>query len=231
MIRRPPRSTLFPYTTLFRSQDQAIEYGKRCPATAEARGDLGLRVTGHFYLAHAYFALGQFPPAIEHSREILVLLEGGKEGERFGLSGLPYSGACATAAEALAELGDTRGALALVRRGERAAEAADHLYSRMVLAVAHGSFLAREGTPAEAIAVLEPAVPTCREKNFVGQLMRGLTRLGHAYALAGRTEEGIHLVSEAVALQEKAGAFVNRALWLSTLAVVYLGAGRPADAG
>jgi len=24
MIRRPPRSTLFPYTTLFRSQQQAI---------------------------------------------------------------------------------------------------------------------------------------------------------------------------------------------------------------
>src|SRR5213596_939203 len=112
-------------------QDQAIEYGKRCLATAEARGELGLRVTGHFYLAHAYQALGQFPPAIEHSREILVLLEGGKEGERFGLSGLPYSGACATAAEALAELGDTHGALELVRRGERAAEAADHLYSRI----------------------------------------------------------------------------------------------------
>src|SRR5260370_17855231 len=29
MIRRPPRSTLFPYTTLFRSQDDA-RYGFRC---------------------------------------------------------------------------------------------------------------------------------------------------------------------------------------------------------
>src|SRR5690349_23191831 len=27
MIRRPPRSTLFPYTTLFRSQAQALGYG------------------------------------------------------------------------------------------------------------------------------------------------------------------------------------------------------------
>ena len=211
-------------------QDQAIEYGNRCLETAKARGDLGLRVTGHFYLAHAYLALGQFPPAIEHSREILVLLEGGKEGERFGLSGLPYSGASATAAEALTELGDTRGALEFIRRGERAAEAVNHLYSRMVLAVAHGNVLAHEGASAEAIAVLEPAVQTCREKNFLGQLMRGLTGLGHAYALAGRTEEGIPLVREAVALQEKAGAFVNRALWLSTLAVVYLGAGRLDDA-
>src|SRR2546426_9295499 len=30
MIRRPPRSTLFPYTTLFRSKDNA-RYVKSCP--------------------------------------------------------------------------------------------------------------------------------------------------------------------------------------------------------
>src|SRR3712207_8750295 len=29
MIRRPPRSTLFPYTTLFRSQDQVEALGRR----------------------------------------------------------------------------------------------------------------------------------------------------------------------------------------------------------
>src|SRR2546425_2904235 len=32
MIRRPPRSTLFPYTTLFRSHEvtHALEHGNRC---------------------------------------------------------------------------------------------------------------------------------------------------------------------------------------------------------
>src|SRR6266446_9720581 len=29
MIRRPPRSTLFPYTTLFRSLRQALDYARR----------------------------------------------------------------------------------------------------------------------------------------------------------------------------------------------------------
>src|SRR3712207_7772388 len=29
MIRRPPRSTLFPYTTLFRSRERALELGER----------------------------------------------------------------------------------------------------------------------------------------------------------------------------------------------------------
>src|SRR5687768_9465538 len=28
MIRRPPRSTLFPYTTLFRSRDNPLDYGR-----------------------------------------------------------------------------------------------------------------------------------------------------------------------------------------------------------
>src|SRR3712207_8636065 len=36
MIRRPPRSTLFPYTTLFRSQDRKRQRGDR-------RGDVRLR--------------------------------------------------------------------------------------------------------------------------------------------------------------------------------------------
>src|SRR3712207_8781048 len=29
MIRRPPRSTLFPYTTLFRSRERGIDYNSR----------------------------------------------------------------------------------------------------------------------------------------------------------------------------------------------------------
>src|SRR3712207_8145011 len=40
MIRRPPRSTLFPYTTLFRSTQSRVEggYGRDCDADDE-RGD------------------------------------------------------------------------------------------------------------------------------------------------------------------------------------------------
>src|SRR2546427_3204909 len=38
MIRRPPRSTLFPYTTLFRSQPRALQQGDR-GARAARHGD------------------------------------------------------------------------------------------------------------------------------------------------------------------------------------------------
>src|SRR3712207_7520864 len=47
MIRRPPRSTLFPYTTLFRSQDGAAGDGQRAQpvdqALLEVLGDPGGR--------------------------------------------------------------------------------------------------------------------------------------------------------------------------------------------
>src|SRR2546427_5070490 len=36
MIRRPPRSPLFPYTTLFRSQSNAVEFGD--PGAVDQRG-------------------------------------------------------------------------------------------------------------------------------------------------------------------------------------------------
>src|SRR5256885_1072291 len=55
MIRRPPRSTLFPYTTLFRSLDlRACRIGRRgnirvgAGEVAAARADLVALVFGHF---------------------------------------------------------------------------------------------------------------------------------------------------------------------------------------
>src|SRR2546426_7676079 len=41
MIRRPPRSTLFPYTTLFRSRRDPLDAGARRIAPHEGGGELG----------------------------------------------------------------------------------------------------------------------------------------------------------------------------------------------
>src|SRR5437870_8826738 len=45
MIRRPPRSTLFPYTTLFRSYLPRLR-AERARRSAHCRAHLGLRFTG-----------------------------------------------------------------------------------------------------------------------------------------------------------------------------------------
>src|ERR1035438_2353809 len=39
MIRRPPRSTLFPYTTLFRSTFKSVNYNLLCALYAQINGD------------------------------------------------------------------------------------------------------------------------------------------------------------------------------------------------
>ena len=209
--------------------EQAIGYGQRCLETSGRRQDLGLRVTGLYYMGASYQAQGAYRRAVECFQEIIDRLEGPQAGERFGLSGLPYSGACALAAECLAELGEHAQARDFVRRGQQVAEAADHLYSKMPLAIARGRILIRE-EPRDAIAALEAAVAICREKKFVGQTMRALTALGQAYGLVGRAREGIPLLEEAIALQEQAGAFVDRALWTRVLAGLHLRSGDPAQA-
>src|SRR5258708_30334664 len=50
MIRRPPRSTLFPYTTLFRSRAQPL--GLDLPALGDIAGDLGKTPQLARFVAH-----------------------------------------------------------------------------------------------------------------------------------------------------------------------------------
>src|SRR2546422_6689077 len=49
MIRRPPRSTLFPYTTLFRSQDRERR-GRGGASRERCRGEYGERRHPHLHL-------------------------------------------------------------------------------------------------------------------------------------------------------------------------------------
>src|SRR3712207_7008523 len=48
MIRRPPRSTLFPYTTLFRSEVEVVQpvVGQQVQHELEQRADLVLKLLG-----------------------------------------------------------------------------------------------------------------------------------------------------------------------------------------
>src|SRR2546427_2455465 len=60
MIRRPPRSTLFPYTTLFRSQDRRGQRDRLAPDPAR---HLPFRAGGHRALSGRPAGLGGGPPS------------------------------------------------------------------------------------------------------------------------------------------------------------------------
>src|SRR3712207_7714707 len=76
MIRRPPRSTLFPYTTLFRSADRGIRKVVRVDVADESRFDepsgmSALRLMGSVATAQtAGGALGGAPRSEEHTSEL-----------------------------------------------------------------------------------------------------------------------------------------------------------------
>src|SRR3989442_11265734 len=55
MIRRPPRSTLFPYPTLFRSEDREDPFARAGPDPG--RGRSGLRQTSHERAERAVLAI------------------------------------------------------------------------------------------------------------------------------------------------------------------------------
>src|SRR3712207_8361058 len=61
MIRRPPRSTLFPYTTLFRSGDQPLVAALRAAGVVLQRGPLAVVALddGHDRVARALDALAR----------------------------------------------------------------------------------------------------------------------------------------------------------------------------
>ena len=206
-------------------QDTALEYGRACLARAEARNDLGLRVTALVYMAHACLAQGRYADGLGHAREVIDRLEGPHVAERFGLSGLPYSGACEQAAYCLAELGDHAGALEMLDRGQRVADSANHLYSQMVLAQMRGHVLSESGRAAEAVALLEATEATCAEKRFIGQHINTLRHLGRAYVLAGRPADALPVVAKSIELQERAKVWVTRSSMHATLAEAHLALG------
>ena len=70
MIRRPPRSTLFPYTTLFRSRLFDVDKPK---ITGRTNGELGNRVS----TAARRYQLGFKPYDLRHFWNIVAALEFG----------------------------------------------------------------------------------------------------------------------------------------------------------
>src|SRR5438874_9943936 len=94
MIRRPPRSTLFPYTTLFRSLDLAQWLGPRLILDAHFQGRFGgdadiLRLSGE--PTQIYLRSEEHTSELQSRRDLVcrLLLEKKKNRTRYSLSIYP----------------------------------------------------------------------------------------------------------------------------------------------
>src|ERR1022692_5045037 len=77
MIRRPPRSTLFPYTTLFRSMlPKRCQERVRSPTTTMRSGNIDRKSTrlnsSHLVISYAVFCLKKNPDNNDRSRVSFV---------------------------------------------------------------------------------------------------------------------------------------------------------------
>src|SRR3712207_8181785 len=93
MIRKPPRSTLFPYTTLFRSSgllslpwnEPLAEW--RCDNLVDLERGIGRHVVRFVEVGGAYYALKELPPPVaQREYRLLGHLEGDRKSTRLNSS-------------------------------------------------------------------------------------------------------------------------------------------------
>src|SRR5256885_11042801 len=94
MIRRPPRSTLFPYTTLFRSQQPPDALSTHALDTAASLHEIGMRISLSAYHRHGAYITEHCGAAtwpVELRARITQLVLGRSESTRLNSSHLVIS--------------------------------------------------------------------------------------------------------------------------------------------
>ncbi len=179
---------------------RAIELAERALALADDTRDLGLRVLATFFLGQACHAHGDYRRGIEVLTTNLEQLPAEMVGERFGMA-LPASVVTrAWLALCLADVGRFGEAQARADEAVRITRTvAPQPYSDFHSQWAVGGVCALKGDLASAIPALERAVEVARHGNLHLMAAAGMGRLGYAYLLAGRIQEAIAGLEQAVA--------------------------------
>jgi len=214
------------YFRLMGAPDQAVEWGERALAIARGLDDFGLEAATNSHLGPSYRSLGQYRRAAEILRRNIEALNREQEFERFGLVGLPAVISRTNLVWALAELGDFAEAAACAAESVRIAEAADDSYSLIFAYLGPGVLALIKGELPQAINVLERAVGLCRTWTVPVLAPVAASLLGSAYALAGRSSEGLPLLEEAVDQATSMSLRATQGLMMTRLAEGYLLAGK-----
>jgi predicted ATPase len=205
--------------------DRAITLARREQKMAASFGNFGLAIGANCRLGQAYHSLGEYAKAAEVLERNATLLEGDLRQETFGLPGLPSVFSRAWLALCLAEQGRFDEAAALAEQAIAIAEAENHAFSLAVALVGTGMLHGRHGDCAKAIESLERGLVISHVSDIPLLFPLIAAPLGWVYARAGRHEEGLGLMQDAVQRAEAMELDANHALRLTWLAEVFLLAG------
>ncbi len=205
--------------------DEAVRFGQEALSLARTLGDRSIEVvaTSHLGLTHA--ARGEFGDAAT-LLERNVALEGDLRYERFGTMAIQsaYSGAYLT--DVLSQLGRFDEAIGHAEVAVQIAEAVDHPFTLYFGLFDLGRAHLRRGDLPRATRVLERGLDLCRTWQFAFRMPLFAAALGVAYALAGRADEALPLVADAVEEDRRRQNHARPASILLCAGMTYLSAGR-----
>jgi len=210
--------------------DQALQGGLRALNLAEQAGDGDLAVLTRCYIGQAHYALGQYRQCAAIMQRLIEAPAAVDVQRRFGL---PGSGAVffrAWLAWARARIGDVGDLAARMQDLLAAAAATGQPLSLAVAQYSHGFSLLHQGEYERAILVFEQGLQHCRRWGFAAWSANVGCGLGHAYVRAGRVEQGLDLLWQAVRQTRGIGIMAGHAEEIAWLAEACLAAGRAVDA-
>jgi tetratricopeptide (TPR) repeat protein len=193
--------------------------GERALRLAQPHQDVGLQVTAQTYLGQVYYALGQYPHAVEVLERNRHLLTDDRRYAHFGMANLPVVTSLTFLTYCLAEQGSFAAGRQYATEGRQIAETAGHANSLAIACLGLGRLALNAGDLPQAMAVLEHGLHLCQSAQIGLLFSATAAGLGLAYALAGRVAEALPLLAE---VQERGplpsplSALVQ--VWLSALA-------------
>jgi tetratricopeptide (TPR) repeat protein len=218
------------YFGLMGDFDRTIATSQRALIIAEALGDVALQVTANINLGRTYYALGDYPRAMDYFRRNLASLEGELLREHFGMTSLASVLSWSWLVSCLAEVGTFAEGLALGEEGIRIAEAVNEPDSLIVAYRGVGRLYLCKGDFHRAILMLERGLSICQVANIPGQFSSVASPLGAAYTLAGRVAEALPLLEQVVQHATSTRRQGRQSLLVAWLSEAYLLAGRMDEA-
>jgi tetratricopeptide (TPR) repeat protein len=213
----------------FGEYDSAVDTGQRAVAIGSAIGDTLITTAALSSLGRAYHSLGDFARAKRlYQDKLRELSRDPKQSLEVGIP--PYPLVAYRLAWILAELGELTEGLALAEQAAEICQGAARWYGLALSLLPLGLVHLRRGDFQAAILVLEKGLNVCESREFRLLIPAARAFLGYAYALAGRTGEGLPLLEQSGRDADRLPIVWSQALWSAWLAEALLLAGRVEDA-
>jgi tetratricopeptide (TPR) repeat protein len=197
--------------------DEATAASQRALALARQIGDTDLRAVTRSYIGQVHCALGEYRQSADIMRDLIQGIGPRDLGQR---AGLPFPAQVLFRCWliwALSPLGpspELEDGLAAVLK---AAAAVDQPLSETVARYSCGFALVNQERIDEAISYLEEALRLCRRWDLTAWFRRIASCLGYAYARAGRAEDGLGLIDQAVQRSRTLGKMPGQACEIAWL--------------